>query len=57
MVWTSGDTDVAPEINGNNKLGVIVVKPWQQNLVEQRMEGRNCSSASICCEKKNKKNF
>lgn len=42
MVLTRDGTDVAPEIDGsksnNNKLGVIVVKPWQQKLMEQRMK-------------------
>lgn len=39
MVLARDGTDVVPEIDGNNnKLRVIVVKPWQQNLVEQRMK-------------------
>lgn len=54
MVLTRDGTDVAPEIDGknNNKLGMIVVKPWQQKLVEQRMKAETVGLPASAVQKK-----
>lgn len=53
MVLTRDGTDVAPEIDGsnNNKLGVLVVKPWQQELMEQRMKAETVDLPTSAVQK------
>lgn len=56
MVLTRDGTDVAPEIGGsnnsNNKLGVIVGKPWQQKSMEQRMKAETVGLPTSAVQKK-----